>query len=113
MSGSPPTCIDTSDIAAKRPPAKSRMPLISRRRFWRFPWGADSEGALVLVLAAIGGVLVVGGGLTPTSDYPDRQFVKFPSLSDSGHRRRRTPKFERSLTRKSSYLLPLCHSHRG
>ena len=43
--GSPPTCRDISDRPANRPPASSRMPLISRRRWWRPVPRFGSDGA--------------------------------------------------------------------
>src|ERR1017187_574195 len=53
MRGPPPACIDTSDRPAKRPPERSRMPLISRRRFWRLPGGFGSAEVWGDVLADV------------------------------------------------------------
>ena len=105
MSGSPPICIDTSDIAANTPAGQQQDAADLAAAVLTVPLGGGFGGG------GLGGhqvfVLVVRGGLTPTSDYSDRQAVKFPAFCTpassrppgrpSSRMRRRWPAPRRSL----------------
>src|SRR4029079_3337366 len=70
---SSPAWREISDRPANTPRASRRIPLISRRRFWRPVPRVDSEGGVLAGICVLG----FGGGITPTSEYLARHPSNF------------------------------------